>query len=730
MIKNRLQLALGKLQPSDWQRFERFASAFLAADFEGIRTTAAPAGDEGRDSELFAAEADPSVVFQYSVAADWQAKIKQTARRLNDTRPGTQVLVYLTNQVIGAAVDPLKSAVRRDHGLALDVWDQNWFLERVLGSTPREKAAEELAQAIVDPLLAAAGVGPHVPAELSTPEAIAALTFLGLQWRDDIRDKGLTKLAFEALVRAALIGTDSETRRPRLAVHEAVLRLLPGHSEEQVRGYVNSALRRLTKRALRHYQKDDEFCLSYDETQRLCDFRAQRALDEAALAASIQTLALTLLKEHGVAHTDANLLGSRIRTVTEAVLLQRSQAFAVAVQTGSVAEMASSDYDDVLLADLGRTPLPKHPNTDWLAILREGVREILTSEDPVIQSHLRSLADSYTILAFLRQTPDVEGAVEKMFSHGQIWLDASVVLPLVAEPLSEEGSGRFTRMIDAAADAGLDLFITPGVAEEVERHMNRALTCVRMGHGVWQGRIPYLLERYVASGRSLSAFPSWLENFRGDARPVEDIGEYLDDSFGIKTRGLEAERDAAPADLRHALESHWHEAHRRRRQKFGVQTDDMIVNRLVAHDVECYCGVTILRTREKTSPFGFSAWWLTIDSQAFGLAPRLRQAMSGPPPESPVLSADFLVNYLAFGPVRRRVSKSKQAHLPLIMDLGTARYLTPDILAEAEVIRDGLKDLPERVVRRRIRDFLDRARRRIGPIAEAGLAALDDELVA
>jgi hypothetical protein len=39
--------------------------------------------------------------------------------------------------------------------------------------------------------------------------------------------------------------------------------------------------------------------------------------------------------------------------------------------------------------------------------------------------------------------------------------------------------------------------------------------------------IPYLLERYVASGRSLAAFANWLENFRGDVRPEQDIGDYL-----------------------------------------------------------------------------------------------------------------------------------------------------------------------------------------------------------
>ena len=64
-----------------------------------------------------------------------------------------------------------------------------------------------------------------------------------------------------------------------------------------------------------------------------------------------------------------------------------------------------------------------------------------------------------------------------------------------------------------------------------------------------------------------------------------------------------------------------------------------------------------------------------------------------------------------------------------MMELGTARYLTPELLAEADSLREGLKDLPERAVRRRVSDYLDRARRHLGPIARAGVRELDDELV-
>jgi hypothetical protein len=342
---------------------------------------------------------------------------------------------------------------------------------------------------------------------------------------------------------------------------------------------------------------------------------------------------------------------------------------------------------------------------------------------------MRSLADAYTLLAFLRQTPDVQGAVEKMFSHGQVWLDASVVLPVLAEPLFDGPPGRFTRMLEAAREAGLELFVTPGAIEEIERHMNLALTCVGMDHGRWLGSVPYLLERYMASGRSPAAFTNWLENFRGDVRPEQDIGDYLQDQFGIGTRSLQAERDASAPELRHALQVLWYEAHRHRRERQGAPLDEMVITRLVEHDVECYCGVIQLRSRERASPFGYSAWWLTVDRKAFDLKPKLRDAMAVEPPDSPVLSADFMVNYLAFGPVRRKVGKAKEAHLPLMMELGTARYLTPELLAEAESLREELKDLPDRVVRRRVRDHLDRARRRLGPIAKAGVRELDDELV-
>jgi hypothetical protein len=280
-------------------------------------------------------------------------------------------------------------------------------------------------------------------------------------------------------------------------------------------------------------------------------------------------------------------------------------------------------------------------------------------------------------------------------------------------------------------DAGAD--VAPPVAGPARRGrwIAVAVQGERQGKGLLcKGNVPYLLERYLASGLSANTFADWLENFRGSARPQEDIGEYLSDAFGIALRDLMTEMEKAGQELRYALQTIWYEAHRQRRTRQGVPIDEMAITRLVEHDVECYCGVTGLRTNERASPFGYSAWWLTLDRRAFNLKDALSETMKTEPPDSPVLSADFLVNYLAFGPVRRKVAKSTEAQLPLVMSAGGVRFLTPELLAEAEALRATIKDLPERLIRRRVRDHLDNARRRIGPIAQAGVGEFVDELIA
>ena len=210
-------------------------------------------------------------------------------------------------------------------------------------------------------------------------------------------------------------------------MYAQVHQLLPDHEPTQIHALVDAALRRLAKHTVKHWSKEDEFCLAHDEVQRFNKFRVAAALAEASLLTSIHGIAKIQLEAKGIPASHEPELARCLWAATDAVLFERSQAFAMAVQTGALAELADTDFKSTLISEIAKSSLPKIPKLDWLAILQVGVRDVLISDDPAIQSYLRSLADSYTLLAFLKQTPDVQGAVEKMFSHGMLWLDATVI---------------------------------------------------------------------------------------------------------------------------------------------------------------------------------------------------------------------------------------------------------------------------------------------------------------
>lgn len=133
------------------------------------------------------------------------------------------------------------------------------------------------------------------------------------------------------------------------------------------------------------------------------------------------------------------------------------------------------------------------------------------------------------------------------------------------------------------------------------------------------------------------------------------------------------------------------------------------------------------RTVETNSPLGYKSWWLTFDSYAMRVEDALRKHGIQPPP-SPVMSIDFLSQYLSLGPVRARVSIHDIRRLPVAIEPRLVAFLTPELLEQAKQVRLSLAGLPERVISRRVRDHLDAERRKRGPISERGTNTVFDEI--
>lgn len=720
MERARLDLALSYLKPGGWELFENLASAFAVDEHGDLRTVADPAGDGGRDAFLFQPIEDEQILLQYSVAADWDSKVRATAKKVSKNFAGTKILIYVTNQAIGSKANDLRKEIRKSYKLHLDVYDRAWFLDRVDRSIAVEAAAESVAHAVLDPILSEGGLLERRAAPLSSMEAQAALVHLELQVADDIKAKGLTKVCFEALVRTVMRDTHVEHRMPRASIQAAVRALVPVQDAAQVDVYTDSALQRLTKKYIRHHRKPDEFCLMHAERirleQRLVDLASRdEQLNDELLAATIRAADLL-----GVAVEAPGLLAERVRRVLERVLLVRGEHFVASVVAGEPYVMTADDIEAAVTEDVRSKPWPAELGGQHVSVVVEAVGTVLASPGTSVQEHLRSMADAYTLFAFLRETPDVQGAVVKLFSHGELWLDTTILLPLIAEDLLEPADRRLGLLIAAVREAGLKLYVTHGAIDEVLGHLHRAVIYPRNKHE-WKSSVPFIYTAFALSGRVVSDLPRWLENFRGTARPADDIAAFLRDEHGVEVRDLKKEAESAKADLSSWAEKMWRSAHKGRRPGNGGG-DDGRTEQLIDHDIETYLGVLQRRQAEKDGPYGFTAWLLTFDTAALKTRPPKGIA-------SPAMSPDFLTNYLSLAPIRRRLRAETSNMLPIISGVAELEVLPDELLDEAERIREECRDLPQRVIERRVRDHLDRARRRHGDLAKAGSKGVEDGIL-
>jgi hypothetical protein len=131
---------------------------------------------------------------------------------------------------------------------------------------------------------------------------------------------------------------------------------------------------------------------------------------------------------------------------------------------------------------------------------------------------------------------------------------------------------------------------------------------------------------------------------------------------------------------------------------------------------------------ERRSAFGYRSWWLTLDQTAFRVHKVLLETFDDKPIPSPAISPDFMINYLAIGPVRGRLSRRSEEALPLMLNMRAMDAVPPDLIHLADQLREDMVDLPPRIVRRKIRETLEDARKLLGPKAAAGEVGLTDEV--
>jgi hypothetical protein len=280
-------------------------------------------------------------------------------------------------------------------------------------------------------------------------------------------------------------------------------------------------------------------------------------------------------------------------------------------------------------------------------------------------------------------------------------LDTSAILPAFVETALAPEERQYTNLLQAARSAGMELFVTNGVINELDTHLARSVTCSRMVSR-WRGDLPFVYQHWLESLQGKGSFEAFVAHFVG-ANPLADLEDFLSTQFGIAKIELgDLSREVGLPTVG-AVTEIWRARKQRRHQD---HVDEMNVDIRVNHDVEMYLGVLGMRTTEKPDIYGYEAWLVTIDGTAFKL-PELAAVEGIDLPRSPAMHPNFLSNLLGIGPSRTAIQPSLKRLLPVAIDIHQHGWGIPALAEAATEVRSRYAGEPEYFIRRKLREAMD-----------------------
>jgi hypothetical protein len=489
----------------------------------------------------------------------------------------------------------------------------------------------------------------------------------------------------------------------------SVRRFVPGEDSSHLTDKIKGTLSRLTnKGTIKHHSSANAYTLSKAERDAVQQKLQTLLSEQATIASDVRDVVGRIAESLEIDYDfDGAAVAEDALLLSDYFLLETGRSAAKAFES-----KVFFNPGRTTLSDLARELIDKYKPSlrsfsslglpRFLDLVPATSEHILKHPTDAVAEYLSRVADSYYLLFVLRQSPEVIQVVEKVVGRSQLLLDASAIVPCMAEILVPEGQRRMTLLLRAAQQLGVHLHIGQEGLNEILATVNkaRAIFVSDQVRGHHYGTSE-LVEAFDQHADQFANFNTFLDNFAGPDTPFDDLKLFLRHHLGVEFLLFEHERARIDAAL---LEEMAAELRPARKVK---DISDEMENILARNDVTCLLLIELLRKRDDPlDAYGFSWWWVTRDRVAYGMDRRRNS-----PKACACMSPDFLLRYLSVQPKRTLPSSGGSQHnIPLAVEVASIGLVPSDVKQAVEAELEKAEQLPKYMRIRKLRDAVHEAR--------------------
>ena len=440
-------------------------------------------------------------------------------------------------------------------------------------------------------------------------------------------------------------------------------------------------------REIRHYEKEDQFCLPYETRKRVED---ENTSDEAL---RIRVLGIMESRVASVANgLDANeipVAASLAMRTLQLTFEREGLEFAAFLEDkqNSSEYPALADHVDAAIIEAGIKP-PKN-ELQKEAIL-SALRETFYKSAPEERVFLSKLAHTYSLLFSLRVEPRIVEYFEEMASDFHLYVGADLIVRALSERYVRPEDQRVRTMLRMLASAGSKLVLTEPVLEEVHNHLRTTDIEFRNYFAIQEQRITYdiarncgkiLIRAYFYSKfdppvkiQAPASWQAYLNQFcapskLGHAEGQEELKRYLLSNYGLTFESrdeieklLQTERDQREIE-----------------EVAGALSPEKSATALAKNDALMVFAVYGRRAQSgeaaKQTVFGYRSWWLTGETTILRHTHHLVSRYGA----RYMMRPEFLLNFIAMSPKLSQVREAYKGIFPSLLGIRLANRMKDDV---------------------------------------------------